>query len=86
MKKPKRSEAMCDVLWHLEAMERSAAWLGRSLKPPVSRQTVSDWYNVPIHYIEQVSKLIELRQSHIRPDLATIFEPKPWKPSRKRAA
>lgn len=85
MKKPKRSEDMSIILELLESIERSAAWLGRNLDPPVSRQTVSDWYDVPVHYIEQVGKLLDIEPASVRPDLAEIFEPKP-KPSRKRAA
>ncbi len=62
----------------------SAAWLGRSLDPPVSRQAVSDWRNVPEHYVEQVATLLGLEPADVRPDLAALFCPK-TKP-RKRAA
>lgn len=87
MKKSKRSAALRSVLETLDQMERSAAWLGRSLSPPVSRQTVSDWSDVPQHYVEQVARLLQSTPSSVRPDLAAIFAvPKEAKPSRKRAA
>lgn len=87
MRKPKRSDAMDAVLETLSQLQPpgSAAWLGRSLKPPVSRQTVSDWFDVPEHYIQQVAKLIAVAPEVVRPDLAAIFAPKE-RPSRKRAA
>lgn len=86
MKKPKRSDAMDAVLERLEEIERSAAWLGRSLTPPVSRQTVSDWFNVPEHYVRQVAKLVDAAPAAVRPDLAAIFAVSKERPSRKRAA
>jgi hypothetical protein len=95
MKKPKRSAAMQDVLDKLEelqeqqAMEQpsfSAAWLGRNLNPPVSRQTVHGWRNVPEHYVEQVAVLLDLKKDKLRPDLAAIFAVPKERSSRKRAA
>ena len=62
----------------LKQMGHSAAWLGRHLKPPVRRQTICGWPDVPEHYIDQVARLLQAETAAIRPDLAALFQ-KPCK-------
>lgn len=71
--RPKRSTAMLRVLARLEEKKRSRAWLGRHLTPPVTRQTVAGYPDIPDHYIAQVAKLLDLMPCQIRPDLAKLF-------------
>lgn len=65
-----RSPAMRKLLETLHQMERSQAWLGRQLDPPVSRQTISGyWRDVPEAYVEQVARAVLATPCSIRPDL-----------------
>ena len=77
--KAKRSPAMQKVVHRLEAMKRSLSWLGGELVPPVRRQTVSGYTDIPDHYVSQVAELTGLTTEQIRPDLAAHFKTCPKK-------
>ncbi len=68
-----QSAGMRELFARLHEMQRSAAWLARSLDPPVSRQAIMTWHDVPIVYIAQVAELLETTPARVRPDLARIF-------------
>jgi hypothetical protein len=68
-----QSAGMRELFGRLYQLKRSVAWLARSLDPPVSRQAVMTWPDVPLYYIEQVSELLEVEPARVRPDVARIF-------------
>jgi hypothetical protein len=64
---------MRELFGRLHAIGKSAAWLARNLDPPVSRQAIMTWHDVPIAYITQAAELLETTPERVRPDLARIF-------------
>lgn len=75
MRETKQSEAMLDLFDRLEELGKSKAWLAFNLTPPVSRQAIATWRDVPLHYVLQVSKLLRVEPARVRPDVARIFQP-----------
>ena len=71
------SEALLGLYVRLEQLGKSKNWLALSLDPPVSRQAVTTWHDVPIHYVEQVADLLKVDPARVRPDLARIFGVEP---------
>ena len=69
----KRSPAMIKVIERLKVVDRSQSWLGKQLVPPVKRQSVSGWTDVPPRYVRQVARLLGMRRRDVRPDLAEVF-------------
>lgn len=57
------------ILDRLRAMDRSAAWLGRQLTPPTTRQAIADWERVPHKRADQVAALLGLTRDEVRPNL-----------------
>lgn len=56
------------------ADERSLAWLGRQMDPPLSRAAISAWEQVPDNRLAQVAKILGIDVRILRPDLAKIFQ------------
>jgi len=74
-----------DVLQELRD-NRQLGELGRMLRPPVSRQAVRRWKQVPYRYLRQVASLTGIDPAAIRPDrasLVVLWKPK-WTPPRRR--
>lgn len=77
MREIKQSEAMLDLFDVLGELGKSKAWLALSLDPPVSRQALATWHDVPLHYVEQVAELLQVDPARVRPDVARIFGVQP---------
>lgn len=68
-----RSQALKVILKGLRDQDKSLEWLGAQLDPPVTRQAVHGWVDVPSEHVITVEQVIGLSlgltRHEIRPDL-----------------
>ena len=66
-----------DVLQQLK-IRRQLGTLARMLRPPITRQAVRRWKQVPYRYLRQVATITAVNPAAIRPDCVTLINT--WKP------